>query len=104
MERQNGYHIPHDQVVRELMQARAESTRAVSVAEAALKDISAHEKICSERYETIKEKLTNIPKIYDKIGGLEKLANRLIGALLLSSTGFFGVMIAIIIYISKQHP
>lgn len=87
---------------RQLSEMEGKVERAHSLAQQAFNDISAHEKICVERYTNINAKLTVIPKIFDKLESLQKIANLFLGGLMLAATGFIGVMVAIIVFISKS--
>lgn len=82
------------------MDNRIMETREIALR--ATNDISAHERVCTERYNSIKEGLDVIPRIFVKLEGLQKVANMFTGAMFLVGTGFVGVMVSIIVYIAKQ--
>lgn len=59
--------------------AQREANEARHVAEKAQIQQSAHEVLCTERYNNINIQLASIPKIYDNINDLRAIANKAIG-------------------------
>jgi hypothetical protein len=94
--------IGAEYIQRKFSEMEEKLARTHNLAQQAFNDVSAHEEICAERYGVIKEKLQVVPKIFDRIERLQRVANLFLGGLMLASTGFLGVMVAIIVYISKQ--
>lgn len=75
--------------------AQRESIEARHLAETAIAKVTAHERLCSERYNNIANQLKSLPDIYKTLNALSATANKAVGMWL----GLTGVSVLIgIIY------